>query len=207
MNHEILENNLHSLIIALSETELGKVVLPDCTIWKNQNGEVVDMKALFGSKDRTVKDEAENLQYANAINDLMPKFIRQDKWLMQDGTTADMLVMERLYILPNDHFELSVREKMLVRFENQMKELHNHLFVHGDFIRPTSVYTRNNYEWMFQNIVQTATGLRLIDAGFAEIYDGNNAKDFAYVRYREQQEIKIFRKYYLGEIKSKPFQW
>lgn len=207
MNHEILETTPFSLIIALSATELGKIILPDRTVWANQYGEVVDMKQIFGGKDPTVKDEAKTLQYANAINDLMPKFIRKDKWLMDDGTTADMLVMERLYILPNNHFEVSVREKMLIHFENQMKELHDNRFVHGDFMRPTNAFTRNNFEWMFKNIVQTGTGLRLIDTGFATICKSNNIKEFVATLYREQEEVEIFRKYYLGEIKSKPFKW
>ena len=205
MDKEILEQNPYSIIIALSENEIGKVTLPDRTVWTNQVGEIVDMKAIFGYKDPTTKSEAIALQYANGINDLMPKYIREDTWQMQDGTTADMLVMERLYILPIDHFEMPIREKMLDDFERKMKELHDNLFIHGDFMRPTNVFTRNNYEWKFKNIVQTAAGLRLIDTGFSKIRNRENVEKFVYGLIEERNDIKVFREYYLGRVKTTPF--
>ena len=59
------------------------------------------------------------LQYANTINDLLPQYIRKDKWEMQDGKMYDMIVMERLYILPIHHFDLEIRKTMMVVFEEK----------------------------------------------------------------------------------------
>lgn len=192
----ILENNQNTLIIALSDTEIGKVALPSSLVMIDAT---TGKKVNFLNKQPSFKKEMDTLKYANTINELMPKFIRQAFWKMENGKKRAMLVMERLTPLPIHHFDLRTREIMMKIFELQIKQLHDNQFVHGDFMRPTNYYTRNNKEWMFQNIIQTETGLRLIDSGFSKIRNENNAKYFFDMKYQEQQEIKSFKAYYLSD--------
>ena len=195
----ILEQNNCSIIIALSETELGKVTLPIPEIvWKNLAGEIVDIG--YQGAEPTFEREVEALQKANTINALFPKFIRTDTWQTDDGKTHKMLVMERLYALPTHHFDLETRKMMMHDFETKMKELHDKYFVHGDFCRPTNYYTRNNYEWMFKNILQTEQGLRLIDTGFSKYLSRDkNIETLVRCRMEEQEDMKLFRAYYFEE--------
>jgi tRNA A-37 threonylcarbamoyl transferase component Bud32 len=87
---------------------------------------------------------------------------------------------------------------MMQVFEQKMKELHDFQFVHGDFMRPTNYFTRGNREWMFGNILQTETGLRLIDAGFSKVYNKENAEEYVHILIRERDEILVFKDYYLS---------
>lgn len=48
----------------------------------------------FRSNIPKIEDEAKTLQYVNNINDLMPKFIHQDKWQIETGEECNMLVIE-----------------------------------------------------------------------------------------------------------------
>ncbi|MCI4647389.1 hypothetical protein [Phaeodactylibacter sp.] len=71
-----LSRGANNTVIALSSTEVAKLF-------------VEDTRSGIGS-------EAEKMQYAHAVNDLVVKFIRLD---IDEGLDADMLVMERLYPL------------------------------------------------------------------------------------------------------------
>ncbi len=74
----VLEETAHSLIIALSDTEIGKIILPPKFTWVNsETGEPIGN--LFGEPP-TLKKEIKSLKFANAINDLLPQFIRQQTW-------------------------------------------------------------------------------------------------------------------------------
>jgi hypothetical protein len=191
----VLESSSNTLIIALSPTEIGKVMLPNNLQFVDANtGKPVD----FLNEQPTFEDEVAALIYANAINDLMPKFIRKDRWQTTDGKEHDMLVMERLYPLPIHHFDRAIRTEMMMQFAAKLKELHENRFVHGDLMRPTNFYTRGNQEWMFKNIVQTKEGLRLIDAGFGKVLTRDNIKLFVHTELRERAEVDYFREYYLG---------
>ena len=198
--HTILEQNSSSIIIALSDTEIGKVILPNTMIWVD--AKTKEPSSFFNSLDKpTHERDMEALKQANTINSLLPAFIRSDTWQADDGTIHKMIVMERLYALPIHHFDTTTRTLMMVAFEAQMKELHDNFFVHGDFCRPTNYMTRGNYEWMFKNIVQTAQGLRLIDTGFSKyIPREKDTKTLVHCLIDEQDDIKVFRRYYL-EIK------
>ena len=110
-----------------------------------------------------------------------------------------MIVMERLAQLPTHHFDIPIRTAMFKEFRAKLHELHNNLFIHGDLIRPTNRYTRGDGEWMFGNIIQTPTGLRLIDPGFAEIYQKKNINAFVKRIAEEREEIGYFKEYYLGK--------
>ncbi|MEY4903010.1 MAG: hypothetical protein RLZZ292_825 [Bacteroidota bacterium] len=82
-------------IIALSDTELGKVILPSTVVFTDViTGKIVDP---FDKEDKPSLDrEIKAMQYANTINDLIPKFIRKDTWQNDEGNNYDMIVMERL---------------------------------------------------------------------------------------------------------------
>lgn len=193
---EILEASSSSIIVALSETELGKVILPNQLQFVDVNtGKVLKTP---DDEEPNVQHEAAALQYANAINGLMPKFFRLQTWQDNKGDTNDMLVMERLYPLPIHHFDLSTRKKMMEQFGDQLNELHDHLFVHGDLMRPTRYFNRDDKPWIFKNIVQTATGLRLIDAGFGKIGNKENLKMVVSIMFREREELKCFEGYYFS---------
>jgi hypothetical protein len=103
VNQQILESSANHIMVALSETELGKVILPSNLKFVFVNtGEVLD----FMNNDPTIDKEIASLQYANSINDLMPKFIRKQTWYSEDKKEHEMMVMERLEILPLNHFDL-----------------------------------------------------------------------------------------------------
>ena len=151
-NQQILEETINTIIVALSETEIGKVILPPTfQLVDASTGIPID----FLNVRPTIEKEIVALQYANKINDVMPRFIRQQTWQNDKGTDYEMLVMERLYPLPFNHFDVPTRQIMMDDFKRKLKELHDNNFVHGDFIRPTNYFTRGDKDWMFQNIVQT----------------------------------------------------
>lgn len=193
----ILEQSSMSIIIALSDTEVGKIILPNTVIWTDVvTGEKVNFINQYDAP--SLERETAALVYVNTINELLPQFIRKDEWTAGDGKIHDMIVMERLYILPIHHFDLEIRQHMIEDFEAKMKELHDNDFVHGDFCRPTSFYTRNNLEWMFKNIVQTDKGSRLLDTGFSRyLIRDKNIKNFVHILFDERNEIEYFKKYYL----------
>lgn len=192
---QVIEHSSASLVIAISDTEVGKIQLPNRLVFVEvHTGKPLD---LLG-EEPTIQKEMVSLMQANLINDLMPKFIRLQPWQMEDGTTYDMLVMERLHPLPIHHFERSVRLEMLEQFEQKMEALHKNNYVHGDIQRPTTVFNRGDQAWMFKNIVQTEQGLRLLDAGFGTQLSKDNIKIFVSILVRERDELEAFKLYYLG---------
>lgn len=192
---QILESSTNHIMVALSETEIGKVILPNNLKFVSVNtGEELD----FMNNDPTIDKEIVSLKYANSINDLMPKFIRKQNWYSEDKKEHEMMVMERLEILPLNHFDLQTRTIMMESLAEKMKELHDKMYVHGDFMRPTNFFNRGDKAWMFENIVQTKDSLRLIDAGFGTICTRENVKMFVSIMMREREEIEYFRNYYLS---------
>ena len=67
---EVLERNINTIIIALSDAELGKIILPNSFVLVNA---ITKKVADLGFKKPNMTDEIAALQYANAVNDLMPK--------------------------------------------------------------------------------------------------------------------------------------
>lgn len=194
-NHDILDESVNTIIVALSDTEIGKIMLPSQIQWVNaKTGEPVD---LLG-KQPSMAQEIKALQYANTINDLMPRFIRQQKWQTKDGTEHDMMVMERLYPLPYNHFDVPTRAVMIAEFEQKLVELHENKFIHGDLLRPTNYFTRGDKDWILKNVVQTESSLRLIDAGFGKIRDGNNIREFVGCLFQERSEFADLKRIYLA---------
>jgi hypothetical protein len=193
---EILTQTDNTIIVALSDTEIGKVILPNNVQFVDaKTGKPVD---LFGDTMPTLKKEMAALQYANSVNDLMPQFIKTQTWQSENGAEYDMMVMERLYPLPFNHFDVPMRETMMSVFEKKLVELHKNQFVHGDLVRPTNFFTRGNKAWMFSNVIQTQNGLRLIDAGFGTICNNKNIDLYVSILMRERLEIEDLKAYYLS---------
>lgn len=198
-NQEIIYQTHVTIIVALSETEVGKVLLPNPVQWVNSKGEPVEL-----GFEPTLEDEMIKLIFANSINDLLPKFIGKQEWTNPEtGETHDMIIMERLYELPKNHFDRPTRERMITEFEAKMKALHDKFFAHGDLMRPTRFWNRNDMEWIFGNIIQTQDRLRLIDTGFSKYLHYNtetedDRKSLVRLLYYEKQEVLGFKEYYLG---------
>lgn len=68
-----LSSGANNTVIAISETEAGKL--------------------FFGDTRSDIGSEAEKMRFANGVNDLVVKFIRLDVF----DNDSEMLVMERLY--------------------------------------------------------------------------------------------------------------
>jgi serine/threonine protein kinase len=190
-----IEHTSNALILALSDTEVGKIQIPRKVVWVDA---ITNEPVPNPFKEPNIQDEMVALIYANQVNDLMPRFIRMQDWELFEGQTHQMLVMERIYPLPIHHFELSVRLKMIEEFEQKMEALHNNNFVHGDLKRPTTPLNRGDQEWMYKNIVQTKQGLRLLDSGFSMIRNKENIRTFVGSLMSEESDIEKFRHYYLG---------
>lgn len=182
----ISESNNH-MIIAISETEAGKIQPKKKYVWVNSDtGEEAKFLNFYIDFDAEIK----KLMYANSINDLMVKFIRKDKF----ENDKDMLVMERLY--PIDFKTLSKNDRISFydKFDKQITELHVMGFIHGDIMHPV----RAEPDFLFNNIITTENGLRLVDTGFSIIEQDEPDKE----RYRsllrqELYEVIDFKNCYL----------
>ena len=164
-----LSRGANNAVIAISETEVGK---------------------LFSEDTRSdIGSEAEKMRFANDINDLVVKFIRLEN---NTTLTADMLVMERIYPLDFRAYEVEMRELWLDVFTDELQALHAAGFVHRDLQRPSNLPGER-----FDNILLTAQGLRLIDVGISVLQRQVGESFFkAYVQ-REMEELELFRTFLL----------
>jgi serine/threonine protein kinase len=165
-----LSRGANNTVIALSSTEVAKLF-------------VEDTRSDIGS-------EAEKMQYANTVNDLVVKFIRLD---IDEGLDADMLVMERLYPLDFRAYEFERRELWLDLFEEELATLHKAGFVHRDIQRPSDMPGMR-----FDNIFLTESGIRLIDVGISALRSKVGDRLFQRFVDRELEELEIFRKFWLA---------
>src|ERR1700747_61498 len=106
----------NNTVIVLSETEVGKL--------------------LIGDTRSEIGSEAEKMQFANGINNLVVKFIRLD---FNESIQAEMLVMERIHPLDYRSYEVEIRELWLDVFEDDLHKLHREGFVHRDLKRPSNI--------------------------------------------------------------------
>jgi serine/threonine protein kinase len=164
-----LSRGANNAVIALSETEVGK---------------------LFSADTRSdIGSEAEKMRFANEVNGLVVKFIRLEN---NPTLTADMLVMERVYPLDFRAYEVEMRELWLDVFTDELRALHAAGFVHHDLQRPSNLPGER-----FDNILLTAQGLRLIDVGISVLQRQVGESFFrAYVQ-RELEELELFRQFFL----------
>lgn len=166
----LLSTGANNKVIALNETEVAKLYTGDT-------------RSDIGS-------EAEKMQYANAVNDLIPKCIRLD---FDENLQAEMLVMERIYPIDYRAYEVEKRELWLDVFFDEIKQLHDAGFVHRDIKRPSDILGE-----AFDNIMLTNNGIRLIDVGISAVKAKVGEKLFAKYLETEQKELEEFKYYFLN---------
>jgi len=165
-----LSSGANNTVVALSETEVGK---------------------LFQGDTRSdIGSEAEKMRYANEVNSLVVKFHRLD---VSDELDADMLVMERLYPMDFRAYEQERRLLWLDVFEDDLKGLHKAGFVHRDLRRPSDMPGLR-----YDNIFLTAKGLRLIDVGISALNRQVGERLFKRFVTRELEELEEFREDFLS---------
>jgi hypothetical protein len=186
MSYEIISESHTHRIVALSDSEVGKIPPINPLVFVNV---ATGKESSMLNFKMDINLEIKKLIYANAINDLMVRFIRKDKF----DESTDMLVMERLY--PSDFQSLDKQERIpfFEKFMTQMDELHRNGFLHGDIEHPI----RGNPEFLFNNIILTSNGLRLVDTGFSVIRKDEPDKFINLLR-GELLEIMDFKEYFLG---------
>ncbi len=160
----------NNLVIALSETEVGKL--------------------FTGDTRSDIGSEAEKMKFANAVNNLVVRFVRLD---INEEMDSDMLVMERLYPLDYRAFEFERRELWLDLFEDELRKLHQAGFVHRDLKRPSDMPG-----FFFDNIFLTPTGIRLIDVGVSALRDQVGDRLFDRFVAQEWAEFADFREFFLN---------
>jgi serine/threonine protein kinase len=165
-----LSAGANNTVIVLSDTEVGKLFLGDT-------------RTEIGS-------EAQKMQYANAINNLVAKFIRLD---FNETLQAEMLVMERIQPIDYRSYEVEIREIWFDVFKDELLQLHQAGFVHRDLKRPS-----NLGGLAFDNILLTQTGLRLIDVGISAIQKQVGEKIFEKYIEIENKEMEEFKVYFLN---------
>jgi len=165
-----LSAGANNRVIALSETEVAKLFIDDS-------------RSDIGS-------EAEKMKFANTVNELVVRFVKVD---IDDAISAEMLVMERIYPIDYRAYEVEKRQLWWEIFEHELLELHSAGFVHRDIKRPS-----NLTGLAFDNVLLTATGIRLIDVGISALR--TQVGDKLYARYVEVelQEMQEFRTYFMN---------
>ena len=147
-------------------------------------------KLFIGDTRSEIGSEAEKMQFANGVNNLVTKFIRLQ---YNETIQAEMLVMERIYPLDFRAYEVEVRELWLDIFEDELHQLNKAGFVHRDLKRPSNIGGL-----AFDNILLTQKGLRLIDVGISALQKQVGDKIFEKYIEIENAEIAEFREYFLN---------
>lgn len=164
-----LSSGANNTVIALSETEAGK---------------------LFSGDTRSdIGSEAEKMRFANAVNGLVVRFIRLDE--LTDDT--EMLVMERLFPMDFRAYEYEKRELWLEVFEDELRQLHRAGFVHRDLRRPSDMPGER-----FDNIFLVPNGFRLIDVGISALREKVGERLFERFVQQELSEMEAFRTFVLS---------
>lgn len=166
----ILSSGGNNVVIALSETEVGKI--------------------FTGDTRSDIGSEAEKLKFANQVNGLLAAFIRLD---VNEEMDADMLVMERLYPLDYRAYEYGKRLLFFDVFEDELHALHRAGFVHRDLRRPSEMAGES-----FDNIFLTQTGIRLIDVGISALKQQVGERLFERFVEKELEELEEFKEYFLN---------
>lgn len=164
-----LSSGANNTVIALSETEVGKI--------------------FTGDTRSDIGSESVKLQFANTINGLVVRFVRLDE--LNEAT--ELLVMERLYPMDFRAYEYERRELWLDVFEDELHQLHKNGFVHRDLRRPSDMPGLT-----FDNIFLTSTGLRLIDVGISALREQVGIRLFTRFVQQELVELEQFRSFFLS---------
>jgi len=165
-----LSSGANNTVIVLTDTEVAKLF-------------VGDTRSEIGS-------EAEKMQFANKVNNLVVKFIRLD---FNEDINAEMLIMERIHPIDFRAYEVEVRELWLDAFEDELKALHKAGFAHRDLKRPSNIGGL-----AFDNILLTQSGLRLIDVGISALQSQVGTMIFGKYVENEIKEIAEFRTYFMN---------
>jgi len=186
MKHNFISETDKNRVVALSDTEVGKM---KPTIRRIMINVITNEEVPWLIQEFDADSEMEKLIYANNINNLLVRFIRREKF--EDG--SEMLVMERLYPIEYKKVSKNERIKFFDKFYAEIKELHRNGFLHGDIMHPVG----RDPLFLFDNIILTESGLRLIDTGFSLIKK-NEPDIIKYIRaeIQENQEISIFGSYF-----------
>lgn len=166
----LLSSGANNKVIAISETEVGKL--------------------FTGDTRSDIGSEAEKMQYANGINGLVAQFKRLE---FNEELQAEMLVMERIYPIDFRAYEVEKRELWLSVFMDEIAQLHNGGFVHRNIKRPSDIGGL-----AFDNILLTQNGLRLIDVGISAIREKVGNTIFNKYLEIEEAELKEFAKYFIN---------
>lgn len=185
----ISETDTHR-VVALSDTEVGKMKPTHKRVVINveTNEEIPGFIPEFDADA-----EMEKLIYANNINNLLVRFIRKEKF--HDG--SEMLVLERLYPIEYNAISKNDRIKFFDKFYSDLKELHRNGFLHGDIMHPIG----RDPLMLFDNIILTESGLRLIDTGFSMIEEKEpDIVKYLKVERQEIYEINTFGRYFISDL-------
>lgn len=164
-----LSSGANNTVIALSETEVGKL--------------------FTGDTRSDIGSEAEKMKFANAVNGLIVRFVRLDEW----NAETEMLVMERLFPMDFRAYEQEKRELWLDILDDELTQLHKAGFVHRDLRRPSDMPGER-----FDNIFLTPTGFRLIDVGISALLPQVGERLFQRFVEQEKKELEIFRAFLLS---------
>lgn len=164
-----LSSGANNTVVALSETEVGKL--------------------FTGDTRSDIGSEAEKMKFANAVNGLVVNFVRLDVF----GADGEMLVMERLFPMDFRAYEFERRELLLDVFEDELRQLHRAGFVHRDLRRPSDMPGLT-----FDNIFLTPTGIRLIDVGISALRSQVGEQLFTRFAEQEIIEFEAFREFFLS---------
>lgn len=144
--------------VLLSEGDNGQVI-----VYKENVAKVFELGSI------AAKEEYAAMKFANSVNKLVVNAIELKP---SEDYKYDLLIMERVYPLQYRAINIESRQEMFAQFEKQLKELHKAGFAHWDIQRPTSF--QKGAIW--DNIILTPQGLRLIDTGNS-IYPGHINQD------------------------------
>lgn len=139
------------------------------------NGQVVELNSNSCAKIFELGEaarEADLMKRANLINDLLCKFIKIE---ITSGYSKELMIMERLFPLQYRAITVNERAQFFDKFLTELKELHANGFAHWDVKRPAHVCKSADKLW--DNIVLTPQGLRLIDTGNSVLSDDYDFED------------------------------
>jgi serine/threonine protein kinase len=159
----------HHTVVALDEATVAKIFTDDI--------------------HSDIATESAAMRFANDVNDLVVKWVRND---FDEQLDADVMVMERLYAYDYRAFELEKRVLWLEAFEFELRQLHESGWVHGDLYHPAGTPGSS-----FDNIFLTHQGIRLIDVGNANLQQDTGELMFAKKVRDEWEAVRLFREYFL----------
>ena len=175
---KLLSKGFNNAVYALSSGEFSS---PEKGEWVGK---------LFREEFSYPEWELRALKAMNKINSLMVKGLK-----IVECKKGDLLIMERLYALQPRAIDKEQRLIMLEEFLQQLRELHASGWAHADVKRPSHCCKGDGDQW--NNIIPTADGIRLIDAGSA-INSGDPM--FSQEAQKDLADFCEFAKWFVGDV-------